>query len=154
MTTQDTTNTINDLFLITGELRTIIENKGYSGLDVRFDYEPLNDVCKIELWFYNTEWSSTHLPRDMQKCGKHQLRERLFDIKAWCISLPNEADAREQALLRDYAKIKERIDASRLPEMLKIEAETLMKMMTTNIIEHKRDTVAEIEDAALFGPAD
>lgn len=131
---QDMTPTIADLHTFEVACKQVVLDKDYHGLHFSLEYQPNNDEVRMQFYYYNSEWSSTHIPQEMKMCGRHELNARLADIKAWLITQPHEAEAREHALLRDYAKIKERIAASRLPDIVKAEAEALMKKMTTNIL--------------------
>lgn len=114
--------------------RNVLEAKGYASVNCEFKYDPTNDECRISLWFYNTDWSSTSLDEDLRKFGRLEGNAYLWRITQWVNAVPREEEAREQALLKDYARIKERIAASNLADIIKAEAETLMKMMTENIL--------------------
>jgi len=133
----DMTPSMHDLHVFNEDARRIISDKDYHGATLDFEFKPILDQIKISFWFHDQTWGTTSLPTEMTKCGRNELRARLADIKAWLITLPHEAEAREHVLLRDYARVKERIAASRLPDIVKAEAEALMTKMTTNIITHQ-----------------
>jgi len=126
---------INDIKAMEADWRVILEGMGYNDLNFSLKLEPIQDMVTVNLYFYDSVWSSTHLPGHIVRtCSFERLADMLNEIDLWVRTVPNEADAREQNLLKDYAAIKERIDASRLPDILKAEAKTLMDMLTTNII--------------------
>jgi len=119
--------------------RGIIEGKGYNNLNFEVLLEPINNKFDVTLYFYDTAWSSTRPgDGDVKTRGTFDEAESIVNnIDKWIRTVPQEHEAREQRLVRDYAAIKERIAASRLPDIVKAEAEALMISMTTNIIEHK-----------------
>jgi hypothetical protein len=108
--------------------------KGYRSMDCSFRIEPVNDEVRISLSFFNEEYSCEVLPSDFTRSTIKGLWAKLGDINTWIMSRPAEHEAREQRLLADFARMKERIAASRLPDILKAEAEALLKAMTTNIL--------------------
>lgn len=130
--------TLDDIRNYDTQWRSILENKGYSGMHFEMKYEPVNDEVRFDVWFYNTEWSSTHLPSDMKKCNHFEVSTLLKTIDNWVRKQPLEEAAREAKLLEDFAKIKERIDASALHDLIKAEVAAVMDRMTSNILEDKR----------------
>lgn len=124
--------------------RKALEAKGYASVNCDISYDPANDECKVSLWFYNTEWSSTGIDEKLRRFGRFEAIAYLWKITQWVNSVPREEEAREQALIRDYALIKERIAASNLADLIKAEAETLMKMMTENILPSPQPTTEQV----------
>lgn len=124
--------------------RTMLEQKGYHDIHTMFRCEPVNDEFRVELYFYNSEWSSTYLPGDMQKTSIGNVADRLDDITRWIRKQKGEHEAREEQLLKDFAAIKERIAASNLSDLIKTEAEALLKKMTTNILTYEPDEVHSV----------
>lgn len=145
---------LQDLFDHCASWRNVLDAKEYVQINCTYRYDPMNDEFKISLYMYNSDWSSVHLPDDMSKgCGRFELGKRLADVTAWVASQPHEAEAREQALLRDFAAIKERIAKSRLADVLEAEAQALMDKLTTNILtDQSARTVHEVEALASEGP--
>lgn len=115
---------------------TIIE-KGYQSVTIEITCDPMNDKLRIKMDFYNSDWSYYSVPHDLRIMTMTSPRHTMRRVTSWVNALMNEEDAREEKLIEDYAKIKERIAQSRLSDIIKAEAEALMKRMTHNIIEHK-----------------
>lgn len=114
--------------------RRMLLAKGYRSMDCSFRIEPVNDEVRISLSFYNEDYSCTVVPTEMSRSTIKGLWAKMGDINAWIAAQPAEHEAREQQLLKDFARMKERIAASRLPDVLKAEAAALLKAMTTNIL--------------------
>lgn len=148
------TPTMQDLHDYGASWRNTLEAKDYQQISVDFRYDPLNDDVRITLYAYNTDWSSIRIPEELTKnCGRFELSKRLTDITLWVNAQPHEAEAREQALLRDFAAIKERIAKSRLADVLEAEAQALMDKLTTNILtDQSQRTLDEVEALASEGP--
>lgn len=127
--------TLEQIAALERDVRLRLEAKRYQDVNFEITFRPVNDEVHFKLFFYNTEWSSTYMPRELRKYGLSTVHTAHDVITGWVISLPNEHEAREQALLRDYAAVKERIAASNLSDLIKAESEVLMKMLSTNILE-------------------
>lgn len=114
--------------------RRSLLNKGYRSMDCTFRFEPVNDEVRISLSFYNEDFSCEVLPTDLTRSSVRGMWATMGKINEWIAVQPVEHDAREKRLLADFARMKERIAASRLPDVLKAEAAALLKAMTTNIL--------------------
>jgi hypothetical protein len=108
--------------------------KGYRSMDCTFRIEPVNDEVRISLSFFNEDYSCTVLPTELARSTIKGLWAKMGEINTWIGNQPAEHEAREQQLLKDFARMKERIASSRLPDVLKAEAAALLKAMTTNIL--------------------
>lgn len=124
--------------------RKAITDKGYADVTFTTTYEPVNDEFRVKLYFYNTDWSSTYLPTDMQTCSRFEVGVLIGTIDKWVRALPREEEAREVQLLKDFAKIKERIDASTLSDIIKAEVAAAMEKMSHNILEHDQSNVTHV----------
>lgn len=129
--------TVQEIHNFEGIWRAILEQKGYVSIHFVFEYEPALDQCKFNFDFYNTEWSAVRLPNKLTKCSLSELGKRLNEINDWVASQPDEEAARDAQLLKDFAAIKERIDASKLSDLIKAEVAALMEKLSSNILEDK-----------------
>lgn len=139
--------------------RQAVEAKGYHTFRVSVNYDDvINDTIRVAVYFYDSSWSSPSMPSSINpKTDRYGLGNVLNAIDKWISNLPPEHEERERQLVRDYARIKERIAASQLSDVIKAEAETLMKRLTENVLmppEEGYATEAVIEQAAVEGPAD
>lgn len=141
--------TLNDVHTYDAAWRSILENKGYTSVHFDVKFEPVNDEVRISMWWSNTEWSSTHLPNDMSKCNRFELGTLLQTIDKFVKQQPLESEAREAKLVEDFARIKERIAASRYADLFEAEMQALMDRLTSNVLEDKR--VVQMADARADG---
>lgn len=116
---------------------SFIEGRGYHGFSMSLHYDADLDNGRVDLTFYNTEWSSTSVPNDVKRFTSRNFDDTVAAIEKWVHSTKPEHEAREEQLLRDFARIKERIDASTLSDIIKAEVAAAMEKMSKNILEDK-----------------
>lgn len=126
--------TISELRAIETMWRKTLIEKGYKSITVKFTYEGANDEFKVELWWFTEDWATQEPPKELRRSSAGGVEICLIGLTNYINQLPMEHIARDQALLRDYARIKERIDKSHLADRLKAAAQALMDAMSTNIL--------------------
>lgn len=115
--------TLNDIHTYDATWRKILQNKGYVTVYFNLEYEPVNDKVSISMWWCNTELyaPATHLPIDMRACGRSEFGTLLERIDEFVRNQPLESEERDSKLIEEFARIKERLAASRFADLFEAE---------------------------------
>lgn len=132
--------TFNDIHAYDAAWRMhLTEVKGYTSFHLDVEFEPVNDSVRVRCYWYDDSWSAVYPPKELKSCGRNNLQDLLTKLHTYILNIPHADSAKEQKLLEDFANIKERIAASRFSALFEAEMDALMKRMTENVIEDKRD---------------